>query len=130
MLIVSFLIYEKIPLRGSSHNDLHKFIKDKKTVINIKNSDNEGSRLAVLRAIRPMNKNVKCTSNLKSKVFTLNGGNMTFPVKTSDVDKLKQLNPKSTVNVFTLEGTRVYPLYPTSRLRTILTRCCTTNAVV
>jgi hypothetical protein len=34
-------IYENKPLRGSSYVDLPKFIKDKKAMINIKNTDNE-----------------------------------------------------------------------------------------
>jgi hypothetical protein len=73
--------------------DLPKFIKDKKAVINIKNSDNVCFRWCILRAFHPVNKNAERISGLKNKISTLNWGNMTFPVKIIDIDKLETLIP-------------------------------------
>jgi hypothetical protein len=103
-------IDKNIPLRGSSYKDLPKFVKDKKAVINIKNTDNECFRWCILRALNPVNKNAERISDLKSKISTLNWGNMTFPVKLKDIGKFEKLNPNYAVNVMGLDGTCVYPL--------------------
>jgi hypothetical protein len=42
------------PLRGSSYVELPKFIKDKKAVINIQNTDNACFKWCVLRALNPV----------------------------------------------------------------------------
>jgi hypothetical protein len=103
-------IDKNIPLRGSSYKDLPKFVKDKKAVINIKNADNECFRWCILRAFNPVNKNAERISDLKSKIFTLNWGNMTFPVKLKNIGKFEKLNPNYAVNVTVLDGTCIYPL--------------------
>jgi hypothetical protein len=64
----------------------------------------------VLRAINPVIKNAERISDLKSKISTLNWGDMTFPVKLKDTSKFEKLNPNYVINVMGLEGTCIYPL--------------------
>jgi hypothetical protein len=104
------LIDKNDPLRGSSYKVLPKFIQNKKAVINIKNDDNQCFKWCLLRAVNPVKKNAERISDLKSKVSTLNWGNMTFPVKLKDIGKFEKLNPNYAVNVFGLDGTCIYPL--------------------
>jgi hypothetical protein len=104
------LIDKNDPLRGSSYKVLPKFVQNKKAVINIKNDDNQCFKWCLLRAVNPVSKNAERISDLKSKVSTLNQGNMTFPVKLNDIVKFEKLDPNYAVNVFGLDGTRVYPL--------------------
>jgi hypothetical protein len=55
--------------------------------------------------------NAERISDLRSKVSTLNWGNMcTFPVKLKDIDKFEKMKSNYAVNVFGLDGTCVYPL--------------------
>lgn len=74
VLNLSAFINENQPLRGSSYKDLPKFTKNKKTVINIKNFDNECFRWAVLRAVHQVSKNKERVSDLKHTVHTLSWG--------------------------------------------------------
>jgi hypothetical protein len=103
-------IDKNILLRGSSYKDLPKFIADKKAVINIRNADNECFRWCILRALNPVNKNAGRISDLKSKISSLNWGNMTFAVESKDIGKFQKLNPNYAVNILGLDGTCVYPL--------------------
>jgi hypothetical protein len=57
-----------------------------------------------------VNKNAERISDLKSKISTLNWGNMTFLVKLKDIGKFEKLNPNYAVNDMGLDGTCVYPL--------------------
>jgi hypothetical protein len=100
------------PLRGSSYVELPKFIKDKKAVINIQNTDNECFKWCVLRALNPVNKNAARISDLmKINPNVLNWGDITFPVKLRDIDKFERLNPKYAINVYAIEnGKEIYTL--------------------
>jgi hypothetical protein len=60
--------------------------------------------------LNPVNKNAERISDLKSKLSTLNWGNMTFPVKLKDISKFEKLNPNYAVNAMGLDGTCVYLL--------------------
>jgi hypothetical protein len=100
------------PLRGSSYVELPKFIKNKKAVINIQNTDNECFKWCVLRALNPVNKNAARISDLmKINPNVLNWGDITFPVKLRDIDKFERLNPKYAINVYAIEnGKEIYTL--------------------
>ena len=70
------------PLGGSSYVELPKFIKDKKAVINIKNTDQECFKYSIARALNPVQKNAERVDKLlKQQTRQLNWTGIEFPVK-------------------------------------------------
>ena len=97
-----------VPLNGSSYIELPKYLKDKKTIINIKNDDNK----CVLRALNPVeNHNERVDKTLKSNLETLNTTGIVYPVSLLDINKFECLNSNISINVFGCnEIDRVYPI--------------------
>ena len=81
---------EWVPLNGSSYIELPKELKDKKSIINIKNDDNKCFIWCVLRAMNLVkHNNERVDKTLKSKLETLNTTGLEYPVKLTDIDKFK-----------------------------------------
>ena len=100
------------PLNGGSYIKLPKQIADKKAIINMKNEDDKCFLWCVLRALNLVEKNNdRIDSNLKSKIDTLNMGDINYPVSLKDVSKFERLNPDIAISVFAYdESYNVYPL--------------------
>ena len=80
---------------------LPKQIADKKAIINMKNEDDKCFFWSVLRALNPVERdNERIDGNLKSKIDTLNMGDINYPVTLKDVSKFEDLNPDIAISVY------------------------------
>ena len=100
------------PLSGSSYIDLPKVLKSKEAIINMKNDDNKCFLWCVLRALNPKNNNPKRIDGaLKSKVDTLDTGDIKYPMSLKDINKFERLNSDIAISVFAYdEDYKIYPL--------------------
>ena len=90
------------PLGGGSYIKLPKEIAIKKAVINMKNTNDDKCFLwCVLRALNPVERDKeRIDDKLKSKINTVNMGDIHYPVTLKDVSKFEKLNPDIAVSVY------------------------------
>ena len=96
---------------GSSYIPLPEKIADKKAIINVKNlNDNECFKWAVTSAIYTA-KNIpeRLNKNMRDNSEKFNWKGIEFPVSLKQIVKFEKQNPFA-VNVFGIEGEKVYPL--------------------
>ena len=100
------------PLKGSSYIKLPKFLESKGAIINMKNDDDKCFLWCVLRALNLKDKNnERIDGDLKSKIDTLNMGDIKYPVNLKDINKFECLNSSIAISVFAYsEKDKVYPL--------------------
>ena len=93
------------PLGGGSYIKLPKEIATKKAVVNMKNTEDDQCFLwCVLRALNPVKNNKdRIDVTLKSKIDTVNMGDIRYPVSLKDVSKFEKLNPDIAVSVYTYD---------------------------
>ena len=93
------------PLGGGSYIKLPKEIAAKKAVINMKNTDDNKCFLwSVLRALNPVKDHkARIDDKLKSKINTVNMGDIHYPVTLKDINKFEKLNPDIAVSVYTYD---------------------------
>ena len=91
------------PLKGSSYIELPKWLANKKAIINVKNTDNECFKWAILSCLYPMNKNSERVTKYKTLIDELVFTGIDFPVKLNDIPKFEKLNNIS-VNVYCYVG--------------------------
>ena len=104
------------PIRGSSYIDLPEWIKNKKAIINIKNSDDKCFIWCILRYLYPKEKDGRYLKDLRKYEFSLNTKGLAFPLKLKDITKFEKLNPEIPgINVFSNDGKTIYPLRMTER---------------
>ena len=109
---------EYSPLNGSSayttsgsYVELPEFIKAKKAVINIKNTDNQCFKWCVTRALNPVKAHAeRVDKQLKVQAQQLRWDGIEFPVKLTDIDKFERMNNNLAINVFYVEGKYIEPL--------------------
>lgn len=117
-LIVQIFKYE--PLRGSSFIELPSGLKNKRSIINLENkNDNECFKWAILAAlhsdeVRARNKNK--VNDVESYLLwknELNFDGIDFPVRLNQIEKFMQQNEGLAVNVyyFDSEKSRICPLF-------------------
>ena len=87
--------------RGSSYNELPKWIKSKKAVINPQNKDEECFKWAVIAALHheEIKKDHQRISKLEPYENQYNWEGFEFPVSTNKTDKIEKNNPGIAVNV-------------------------------
>ena len=90
------------PLGGGSYIKLPKEIATKKAVVNMKNTKDDQCFLwCVLRALNPVKRDKELIDGtLKSKIDTVNMGDIHYPVTLKDVSKFEKLNPGIAVSVY------------------------------
>ena len=90
------------PLKGGSYIKLPKEIAAKKAVVNMKNTKDDQCFLwCVLRALNPVERDKeRIDSKLKSKIDTMNMGDIHYPVTLKDVSKFEKLNPDIAISVY------------------------------
>ena len=100
------------PLKGSSYIKLPKFLESKGAIINMKNDDDKCFLWCVLRALNLKDKNnERIDGDLKSKIDTLDMGDIKYPVNLKDINKFECLNSSIAISVFAYsEEDKVYPL--------------------
>ena len=87
--------------RGSSYNELPKWMKSKKAVINSQNKDEECFKWAVIAALhhKEIKKNHQRISRLRPYENQYNWEGLEFPVSIKKIDKFEKNNPGIAVNV-------------------------------
>ena len=93
------------PLGGGSYIKLPKEIAVKKAVVNMKNTEDDQCFLwCILRALNPVKRDKeRIDGTLKSKIDTVNMGDIHYPVVLKDVSKFEKLNPDIAVSVYTYD---------------------------
>ncbi len=88
------------PLSGSGYSKLPPFVAKKKTVINMKNEDDQCFKWAVTRALNPIGKNPdRITKELREQVEKYDWEGITFPTKVKDI-KVWEKNNNVNIHVF------------------------------
>ena len=101
------------PLKASSYIDLPKELKNKKAIINMKNTDNKCFLWCVLRALNPKNKDAgRIDKDLKSKENTLNMEGIKYPVNIKkDIKRFEKQNPDISISILGYsKDEKIYPL--------------------
>ena len=100
------------PLRAGSYINLPKELKGKNAIINMKNEGDKCFLWCVLRALYPTDKHAeRIDKHLKSKEYTLNMDDITYPVDFRGIDKFEKQNPEISISVLGYnEDEKVYPL--------------------
>ena len=100
------------PLKASSYIDLPKELKNKKALINMKNTDNKCFLWSVLRALNPKKEHPeRIDEDLKSKENTLNMEGIEYPVSLKDIKRFEKQNPDISVSVLGYsKDEKIYPL--------------------
>ena len=99
------------PLKGSSYIDLPPEIKNPKSLINIKNEDNECFRWCHIRHLNPQNKNPQRIKKIdKNLIKQLDYSNIEFPVTVKQINKIEKQN-NIRINLFGYEEKQKFPLY-------------------
>ena len=101
-----------LPLRGSTYIDLPKWIKEKKAVLNVKNSDDKCFVWSVLADMYEIGwgENANRVEKYKQYESELNMNGIEFPMTLQNLGKFENQNEIS-VNVYGVEMTNIIPLY-------------------
>ena len=100
------------PLKASSYIDLPPELKNKKALINMKNTDNKCFLWSVLRGLNPKDKNAgRIDEDLKSKENTLNMEGIEYPVSLKDIKRFEKQNLDISLSVLGYsKDEKIYPL--------------------
>ena len=99
MIAFYLQIAEFHPIRGSTYAPLPKYIKDKRAVLNIQNSDQKCFLWSVLAHIHPVEQHSERVSNYYPYINELNTEGMSFPVSLEDIRLFQKLNPSISISV-------------------------------
>ena len=97
--------------RGSSYNELPKWLKSKKAVINQQNKDEECFKWAVIEALHheEIKHHPERISLLRPYENQYNWKGLEFPVSIKKIDKFEKNNPGIVVNVLFSNKRSIYP---------------------
>ena len=101
------------PLKASSYIDLPPELKNKKALINMKNTDNKCFLWCVLRALNPKKEHAeRIDKDLKSKENTLNMEGIDYPVNIKGhIKRFEKQNPDISLSVLGYsKDEKIYPL--------------------
>lgn len=116
-------IFKYQPLSGSGFIELPKILKNKRAIINLKNTYNECFKWSILAALHydevfAKNKN-KANDATRYRLWSdeLNFNGINFPVRLNQIEKFMQQNEQIAINVyyFDEEKKRVCPLFLASK---------------
>jgi len=99
--VVSIARYR--PLHGSSYIKTPRFLANKRCLVNVHNNDNRCFLWAVLSALYEPEKHKERLSNYVKYEYSVNLGDLQFPVKTKDIPKFEHLNPTLSINVMSFD---------------------------
>ncbi len=94
------------PLRGGSFMDLPKKLKNKKSILNIQNRDNQCLRWAIRAALFSPTGDMRRPSSYPTE-DGLDFTGIDFPTPVKQIDRLERQNPNLAINVFGWEKDRV-----------------------
>ena len=100
------------PIKGSSYIDLPKELKNKKAIVNMKNTDNKCFLWSVLRGLNPKGRDAeKIDKDLKSKENTLNMEGIEYPVSLKNIKRFEKQNLEISISVLGYsKDEKIYPL--------------------
>ena len=99
------------PIKASSYIDLPKELKNKKALINMKNTGNKCFLWSVLRGLNPKNDHPERIDDLKSKENTLNMEGIEYPVSLKDIKRFEKQNLEISISVLGYsKDEKIYPL--------------------
>ena len=100
------------PLKASSYIDLPKELKNKKALINMKNTDNKCLLWSVLRGLNPKDEHPeRIDKDLKNKENTLNMEGIEYPVSLKDIKRFEKQNLDISLSVLGYsKDEKIYPL--------------------
>jgi hypothetical protein len=100
------------PLGGCTYVELPEFIKAKKAVINMKNTDSQCFKWSITRALYPVQKNAeRVTKLLQQQAQQIHWDGIQFPTALYDRSKFEKLNKNIALNVFHINGNYFDPLW-------------------
>ena len=102
-------VAQYLPIAGSSYIPLPKKLQAKKALINIQNDDQECFKWCVLAALHPANDHVDRVSNYTQYETDLDWSMLEFPTRLCQIPLFEKEN-KISINVFTYEDGKIYPL--------------------
>jgi hypothetical protein len=85
-------IFKYTPLKGSSYIELPNWLKNTKSIINIKNDDDKCFLWSVLKALHPIENHPERINDLERYKNEINVSNISFPVTLSDIPKFEKQN--------------------------------------
>ena len=103
------------PLEGSSYIELPKYLKKKKAIVNVQNTDQKCLMWGLLSALHPVEHGSHPDRVSKYKPYEneLNFAGVGFPITLKDIPNVEKQNNLA-INVFGYsESTRIHPLYIT-----------------
>lgn len=113
-ILAAFIhIAKYTPLGGSSYIDLPEYLKNKKAILNVQNTDNQCLKWSLLAALHPVGSkdHPGRVTKYRSYENELDFDGVDFPTPISQIPKVEKRNELA-INVFGYEGS-VYPLYLT-----------------
>ena len=110
--IICFEIYtaKYSPIGAGSFLELPEKLRNTRSVINIKNTDEKCFLWSILAALHPVENNKNRVLHYERFEKTVNMDGIAYPVPPSSVPKFEKQNQIS-VNVFGYENNQVFPLY-------------------
>ena len=115
-LNVNFNKYAPFTVGSSTFIRLPKFVRDKKAVVNVENSDVYCFLWSIMAALYPAKTNLNGTNSYPHFDTELKYGGINFPINLHDISKFEKLNNLS-VNVYGIESDEnsrkeeIVPLY-------------------
>ena len=102
--VISLKLYTAVyrPLAGSSYIPTPPFLARKNAIVNVRNTDNECFRWAVLSALHPCDKHTERITNYISYYDELKFNDMSFPFNKKNIRKFENLSNTS-INLFGFE---------------------------
>ena len=100
-LVLEMVDYQ--PLGGSTYIELPKDVYDTKSIVNIKNEDQECFKWSILAALHPADHNPQRISHYEPYSEELNFTGIEFPVTVDQIRKFEKLNPTISVTVLGIE---------------------------
>ena len=91
------------PIGGSSYIELPKDIYDTKSIVNVKNQDQECFKWSILAALYPANRDAERVSKYQVYQEELNFTGIEFPVTIDQIGKFEKLNPGISVTVIGID---------------------------
>ena len=99
------------PLKGSSYIELPPGLSSSKSIINLKNDDNECFRWCHIRHLNPQHKNPQRITKIdKNFIKQLDYSNIEFPVTVKQINKIEKQN-NIRINLFGYEEKQKFPIY-------------------
>src|SRR5438477_2869610 len=104
------------PMAPARYVPLPALLKSKRSILNIRNSDEKCFLYCILAALHPMIKNAEKATKYKQYEHELNMNGLQHPIHPKKMDTFERQNPTISVNVFGWMNSIIIPLRISQRL--------------